>query len=181
MNRVLIVNVILSLYYATLQADELNQSDTLIQKTECRDFSQVGFKDRSVYLKYLSNLKSAQTVVEFEKLVVFPLRVNRSPKKHMIISDTATFRNKFKEVFTDQVLRAIQKAEANDNFCNYQGMSIGNGTLWIDKKGDRTGIFVINQKSKPKFKVCTCLIEGPQGCLDCTCGPGKCFQKIKTH
>jgi hypothetical protein len=126
-------------------AEEESKIKSTPQRIECGDFSSVGFKDRDAFLKYLADLKAAKTDEDFAKLVTYPLRINRKPKLPLYIKDEAAFQQNFKEVFSDKVIDAIRKAEQKDNFCNYQGMSVGNGTVWIDNKNNRTGIFVINQ------------------------------------
>ena len=135
--------LLLTLQVHAVEREQENKQKPAAQAAECEDFSQFGFKDRGAFLKYFADLKAAKTPEEFAKLVIYPLRVNRKPKP-LIIQNEAAFTKDFKEVFPDKTIEAIRKAEQKDNFCNYQGMTIGNGTVWIDNKNDRTGIFVVN-------------------------------------
>jgi hypothetical protein len=79
-------------------------------------------------------------------LVQFPLRVNASPSKHIVIKDPMDFQTHYARIFTASVLSALGQADPHAVFCR-NGMSmIGSGVVWVT--ADKTGALkaaVINQ------------------------------------
>ena len=130
----------------SLMSLSVNAQDKPGLGPSCPDLSVTGIENREAFLKYLGDLKTAAAAKDSKalaRLVIFPLRVNASPKKKTLKNE-ADLKKHFSAAFTDKVLKAIAAQEAEQIFCRDQGAMIGNGEVWIQKDKDKIGIGAIN-------------------------------------
>jgi hypothetical protein len=125
----------------------LSSYQTLAQ-TEADCSGDAGFKNKQELLKFTDSLKTADSTETISPFISFPLRVNVGSKRHFMIKNERELKIRFKETFSDQILKVIHDQDPKSTFCNYQGLSIGDGTVWINKKNGKTGIYVVNLRAK---------------------------------
>ena len=68
-------------------------------------------------------------------LVSYPLSVRIGGKK-TTIANAAAFERHYAQIVTPALRRAVAEQEYDDLFANWQGVSIGDGTLWFSGMGD---------------------------------------------
>lgn len=78
-------------------------------------------------------------------LANYPLRVNGSKGKALIVKDKAAFLKSFGQIYSPAVVAAVLAVDPRNLFCNYQGVMLGDGILWADRtaKGHQ-GIISVN-------------------------------------
>ena len=85
-----------------------------------------------VFFSKLKQLSTEKNIVELSKMILYPLRVKLNGK-HVMINDAADFTKEFSRVWTTHVSDSLANQEEATLFCNYQGVMIGNGQIWIKK------------------------------------------------
>jgi hypothetical protein len=110
--------------------------------------SDAGFNNKQELIKFAESLKSANTVETLSPLISYPLRVNKTSKKHYIIKNEASLKAHFSEIFTAKILAAIRDNGPEATFCNYQGLTFGHGAIWINNRHGKPGIFSVNTIEK---------------------------------
>ena len=85
-------------------------------------------------------------------LVRFPLRVNDAGGSISLI-DVAALETHFQEVFTPAVRKEILARAQNDPGCNDQGISYGNGLLWVEADNQGYAIAAVNREAVPPYPV----------------------------
>jgi hypothetical protein len=79
------------------------------------------------------------------ELVNYPLRVNRSKGGPLIVKDRAAFLRSFDQIYTPGAVSTILSKDPRDVACNYQGVMLEHGVLWMDNsKGGHYGVIAIN-------------------------------------
>jgi hypothetical protein len=121
-------------------------SYTTLAEEDCS--ADAGFNNKQELLKFTESLKLANTVETLSPLISYPLRVNKTSKKHYIIKNEASLKVHFNEIFTAKILAAIHDNGPEATFCNYQGLTFGHGAVWINKRNGKPGIFVVNTPEK---------------------------------
>lgn len=104
------------------------------------DLSVAGIKDKKELVKFFGKLQAAAAAKDADalsKLASYPLRVGKKDR----IKNETVLKRKFSKVFTPKVLNAIAKLNRNDLFCNYQGVMVGDGEVWIQ---EIEGVIVIS-------------------------------------
>ncbi|AZZ35953.1 hypothetical protein CIK05_03810 [Bdellovibrio sp. qaytius] len=105
-----------------------------------------GFKDKQELTKFTDSLRTADSAESMSPLISYPLTVNETQKKHFLIKNEAELKARFEKAFSSEILKAIHDQDPKVMFCNYQGLTIGGGAVWINKKNGKTGIFVVNAR-----------------------------------
>lgn len=67
--------------------------------------------------------------------VAFPLRVNISPGKYMLIHDAIALKQKWKYVFSAQWLKDLARSSPHDLFITEEKAMMGNGLAFFNDKG----------------------------------------------
>lgn len=86
------------------------------------------------------DLKSKSYTDFLQGDIAYPLRVNHKGKT-TVYNNSEQLQPDFNKVFTKPILAAIIKQDPFELFANFQGVMIGGGQVWFNKKG----IFVVNQ------------------------------------
>ena len=73
----------------------------------------------------------------------FPLRTNIDGS-FVFIQNECDFLFHADHIFNSGVRSVIEEQSFDDLFCNYQGIMLGNGEVWIQLLNDRYGIITIN-------------------------------------
>lgn len=120
----------------------------LAQQTQIDCSSDAGFKNKEELVKFTESLKTADSAATLSQMISYPLRVNKSSNKHFMIKSESELKARFKEVFSKKILTVIHSQDPKATFCNYQGLTIGDGAVWINKKNGKTGIYVVNSPTK---------------------------------
>lgn len=107
-----------------------------------------GFKNKQELSKFTESLKTADSAETLSPLISYPLKINQGSKKSFMIKNESELKVRFKETFSDQILKAIHDQDPKTTFCNYQGLTIGDGAIWINKKNGKTGIYVLNLRAR---------------------------------
>ncbi len=112
-------------------------------------FRKNGFSYRRS-VQFMADLQQRLKAGDKEKLaelILFPLRVNQSAQRHRLIQDRAAFVRDFEQIFNAKVTEKVLAADPRKIFCNYQGVMLGDGILWVgsDSKETSYGVRSINQ------------------------------------
>lgn len=100
--------------------------------------------------QFLARLQAAATAprsrrVALVEFVRFPFSTYSNGKVRHTYSGPADLLDDVEHVFTPGVLRAIGDARYETMFVNYQGVMIGNGEVWFDRREDGIKIKAINR------------------------------------
>lgn len=78
-------------------------------------------------------------------LVNYPLHVNHPKAPGQIVKDRAAFIRGYAQIFSPAAVSAILAFDPRDVSCNYQGVMLGNGIVWVAQttKGHQ-GIITLN-------------------------------------
>lgn len=126
----------------------LSSLKLLAQQSQRDCSSDAGLENKEELVKFTERLKAADSAENLAQMIVYPLRVNKSSKKHFLIKNDGELKSRFTETFPAEVLKVIQGQDPKGTFCNNQGLTIGDGTVWINKKNGKTGIYVVNLPAK---------------------------------
>jgi hypothetical protein len=95
-------------------------------------FNGYGYKASVDFMTELQRLVKAGDRAGLADLANYPLRVNISVSRHLVIKDRAAFLKGFDQIYPAPVIQAILAADPRDVSCSYQGIMLGNGILWAD-------------------------------------------------
>jgi hypothetical protein len=76
-------------------------------------------------------------------MVKYPLRVN-DERGSYYIHDAASLDGRIQEIFTSAVRDTVLKERSDTVWCNYTGITYGNGVLWINLTGDHYAVQTVN-------------------------------------
>jgi len=104
-----------------------------------RDAQEVAPQSVAEFLRFDRELRYAverNDMARLALLVQFPLRVNFADRSQIMLRDPLTLQKQFARVFTPDLLKAV-KAQAFDNLSGsfYNGVSYGNGGIWVNLAG----------------------------------------------
>jgi len=108
------------------------------------------FRSPAEFDLFYSTLKtSAQSKnkISLAELSNFPLNTMIGHKM-VQIKTKQEFLQKFDKFYSPSITEAILKQDPKTVFCNSQGMMIGNGHVWVSRRGNKTGIITINRSAK---------------------------------
>ena len=101
----------------------------------------------SSFLLQLQNQAKKRDPKSFTEFIIFPVRVNHHGNLKKINS-SVEFNKIASEVITPNVIEVILKQKADEIFCNYQGIMLGDGEIWFAKVKGKIGIITINNMKK---------------------------------
>lgn len=110
-----------------------------------RKFCQANDIDYSEARQFVSKIYTLIQNEDAEALsdyMTYPLTVNQDGHKPRQIKTREQFIDEYDDLFTDATLRTFEN-NGQELFCNSQGASFGNGTLWFRTQGG-SKIYVIN-------------------------------------
>ena len=102
------------------------------------------FGEHEKHIAFFHQLKDSVVRDERKKvaeLVHYPLNVYIRDK-HIIVRSKGEFLKRYREVFNENVVRAIKSQEAKDLFANWRGVMLGKGQVWF------AGICIGREKGK---------------------------------
>lgn len=108
------------------------------------------FKSQSEVTDFLGKLQNKAKLRDakgFSELINFPVRVNHNGTLKKLHSANE-FNSIANEVITSNVMDIILNQKADEIFCNYQGIMLGDGEIWFGKIKGKTGIITINNMKK---------------------------------
>ena len=95
---------------------------------------------------FLSNLRLAiknNDKILLSKMVHYPLSVYSSNSKSVKIKNPIEFTRKYDSIVNSKVKSAIINQDFDSLFCNWQGVMIGSGELWLSKIVGSDSIYII--------------------------------------
>ena len=98
------------------------------------DLAVFGFKETNSFLNFDRDLRDTLGKRDFGRLaalVQFPLRVT-DDRGMMFIHDSRSLQLRFEEIFTPDIRKAILSSTPDTIWCNYTGISYGNGLVWVN-------------------------------------------------
>jgi hypothetical protein len=104
------------------------------------------FDNIEEFTNFFSQLKLASKTNDAKKIadsIIYPLTV-KVEGKPVTLKNSSEFLNQFKKIWTKDVSSALAGQEVSKLFCNYQGVMIGNGQIWIKKIKTQIGVGAIN-------------------------------------
>ena len=110
------------------------------------DLSVYGDTSASAFTTFDRELRQAAAEGDASKmalLVEYPLRVN-GPGGAYYIRDASSLYGHFKQIFTPNILKAVQKQRLSDIDCESDGIDYGDGDLWVDRRETGYAIQVVN-------------------------------------
>lgn len=97
------------------------------------------------FFKLLQNAAKSKDKTDFLNLVLFPLNTHLiGVKGRVSIKTKKELKKNLSEIFSDNILQVISNQKISTLFCNYQGVMLGNGEVWIGKYKEKIGIKTIN-------------------------------------
>lgn len=91
------------------------------------------FGEHERYLAFFQELKDAVIGDDRKKvagLVHYPLNVFVG-RRRMVVRSSAELLKRYREVFNDNVVRAMKAQEPDTLFANWQGVMVGDGQIWF--------------------------------------------------
>ena len=91
------------------------------------------FGEHERYLAFFQELKDAVIRDDRKKvagLVNYPLNVFTG-RRRMVVRSPAELLRRYREVFNDNVVRAVKAQEPDTLFANWQGVMVGDGQIWF--------------------------------------------------
>jgi len=110
-------------------------------------FSLAGIDDPEEARRFLGLLQGAVAGGDsgaLASVVRYPFTIWSRGKPKRIYRTRAELTADFERVFTSKVLQAIRRATFGSLFVNWQGVMIGDGEIWFDKREGGIGIKAIN-------------------------------------
>lgn|SRR5512146_738468 len=98
------------------------------------NLSVFGFKDSKTFLDFNRDLRNAiekRDVGALSILVQFSLRITDDGGSYFI-HDATSLQGHLDEIFTPFIQRAILSATLDSIWCNYTGISYGEGSVWVN-------------------------------------------------
>jgi TPR repeat protein len=122
--------------------------------TQCKDLSVAEISSKQAFNTFVNDLRDSIAAWNKESvatdLVSYPLRVNG--RKQYDISSPAELIQKFDEIFIGAITKTLIDTTSDSVFCNAEGVSFGNGDIWVKQVDGKIGIFSINLPvSNPSF------------------------------
>jgi hypothetical protein len=127
-----------------LKASSLRIAPETDKSSGC-DLEEAGFTEKESFLKFFADLKSAAAKKDLKQLnsmVLLPLKLNTH--KTISLKTMLEVEQKTAEIFTPKILQLIVSQKIEQLTCQYQGIMLGDGEVWIKKKGKQIGIIAIN-------------------------------------
>jgi len=115
------------------------------------DLRAIGAKHKEIFLAFDKEFRESlakQDVGALTLLLKYPFRVN-DDRGTYYLHDAASFSGRAQEIFTPAVRDAVLKQHLENIFCNYSGISYGDGTVWVNSKDEGFAIEAVNVPSKP--------------------------------
>ena len=145
-SAIIIASLLLILGRSSFAETPLRISPENAEGSGC-DLVIANFDSVEEFTKFFQNLKAvakANDVNAITDLIIYPLNTRVDGKK-INFKNKSELLKKFKNVWTDTVAAALAAQETSKLFCNYQGVMIGNGQIWIKKLNNgKIGIGAIN-------------------------------------
>jgi hypothetical protein len=98
------------------------------------------FTDLFDKLKEASKTKNKKQII---KLIRYPLSTKVGGKR-VSLKNEAEVKKYYSQIFDETFFSAIDSQDINKLFCNYQGVMLGGGEIWLGKHKDKSGIKTVN-------------------------------------
>ena len=92
---------------------------------------------------FVAKLKKANTAKKMEKLMHYPANLNLKGKKLKIKNKNDFFKH-YKDIMSEKIKNTIKTNDPYDTFCNYDGLSLGKGSLWVQFINSKYKIIAFN-------------------------------------
>jgi hypothetical protein len=125
----------------------VDASGTLVSESACHD-STGRYDEYHAHFKALIAAIKANDAAHVATLVHYPLRVNRSGQRPLMIANAAALKKKYASVFSAETQKAIIEAEPANVFCRNGSAMMGHGVVWAQAKSGRVALFVVNPAAR---------------------------------
>jgi hypothetical protein len=102
----------------------------------------INYSEATQFVSKIYTLIQNEDAEALSDYMTYPLTVNQDGHKPRLLKTREQFIDEYDELFTEATLRTFENS-GQELFCNSQGASFGNGTLWFRTQGG-SKIFVIN-------------------------------------
>lgn len=99
------------------------------------ELNDINYTDAVAWVKQLQTAMRNQDKNTIANLVIYPLRINDSPKKIYFIKDQKQFLQEYSTIITTPIEKKILQVDPIDIFCNSQGGMIADGAIWFAAQG----------------------------------------------
>ncbi len=110
------------------------------------DLKVFGRSDSTAFVSFDKDLRGAlksEDVGKLALLLKYPFRVNDALGTYYL-RDAASFSGRFKEIFGRAVRDAVSNTRLESVWCNYGGITYGNGVIWVNPDGDGYALETVN-------------------------------------
>jgi hypothetical protein len=112
----------------------------------CPDLAVPGITSKHLLFSTIKGLQEAAASKDEKKIsryLLYPVSINAHSGRKSLRSEK-DLEASFAKIFTPKVLSTISQQKPENVFCNYQGVMLGDGEVWIGQRGRRIGVFTLN-------------------------------------
>jgi hypothetical protein len=109
-----------------------------------------GFKESKSFFAFDRDLRDAiakRDIGRLAALVQFPLRVT-DDRGMVFVHDARSLQGRFEDIFTPAIRKAILSSTPDTIWCNYTGISYGEGQIWVNVTDNGYFVMTINLPEK---------------------------------
>ena len=120
------------------------------QAKQCETSANLNYEATIVFAERLQKYVRSYKRKQVAQMVEYPLRVNLSSEKHIVVNNQKEFLEAYNTIITKQVRKNIINARAQALFCNSQGAMLASGTLWfrsVSNNPKQISLYVINSNA----------------------------------
>ncbi|MBN2892871.1 MAG: hypothetical protein JXL97_13470 [Bacteroidales bacterium] len=99
--------------------------------------------DEQIYIFVRELRANVQNKNNLSEMISYPIKANINGTKTEI-ANKESFVENFDQIFNKKISSAVKKSNYYDLFCNYQGVMIGDGEIWMGLVDGKIKIIAIN-------------------------------------
>lgn len=141
------------LLFALAAAVQAQESPTYV--SEFCDLSVLGASEKESFLQFDRDLRHAlenNDRVALSLLISYSVRVNVGFGASALLNEAAIFGDRYDEILSPGLRSKVLAQGPEQTRCNWNGISYGNGSLWVNPDDHGYAIWVINPGSRPSDK-----------------------------